>query len=161
MSELEADSQNHCSPLIFTQMPGHLLRRCHQISVGIFLHKCGQYELTPLQYVVLSALDSLGPSDQVSLGGVVALDRTTITHVITKLLDRSLISRKVSSKDKRFKIVKVTTNGQRLLRSVQTSVEAVQTQLLEPLTAEEAATLIQLLAKVSSANNDFSRAPQK
>ena len=39
----------------FENMAGHLLRRCHQIAVAIFLDECAAYDLTPLQFVVRSS----------------------------------------------------------------------------------------------------------
>ena len=62
--------------------PGHLMRRCQQIAVSVFLDECRSYDLTPLQFAVLAALLKGGPEDQVRLGGSLALDRTTISVVV-------------------------------------------------------------------------------
>src|SRR5580658_10623325 len=72
------------TPEPYLATPGHLLRRCHQISVAIFLDECQAFDLTPLQYVALSALATLGPMDKATIGGVVALDRTTVAVVTSK-----------------------------------------------------------------------------
>src|SRR5258707_3733026 len=92
----------------FRQMPGYLLRRCHQIGVAIFLDECKQLELTPLQFGSLAALDRFGPMDQVSLGGVMALDRTTILVVLSKLDRCGLIERRPSDNHKRSRIASIT-----------------------------------------------------
>ncbi|BBI63543.1 hypothetical protein HSBAA_48490 [Vreelandella sulfidaeris] len=63
-------------------LPGNLLRRCHQISVAIFLRKCEANNLTQLQYIILSALDEMGSLDQITLGGFTALDRNTVAIVV-------------------------------------------------------------------------------
>lgn len=144
----------------FHRMPGHLLRRCQQISVGIFHDFCKDYKLTPLQYAVLAALHTAGPLDQVTLGGKVALDRTTTAHVINRLLNRNLVARKLSAKDRRFKIVSMTAKGRKQLAAVQPAVLASQKEILVPLTDEEAQQLVDLLEKVAVGNNAMSRAPQ-
>src|ERR1700760_3299738 len=38
------------------QRPGFLIRRMHQIHVALFQERCAEFELTPLQYSLLSAL---------------------------------------------------------------------------------------------------------
>ena len=89
----------------FEHMAGHLLRRCHQIAAAIFLDECAAFELTPLQFAVLDSLLGDGPQDQVTLGGAVALDRSTISLVIGKLEQRGLVRRARSAQDQRAKIV--------------------------------------------------------
>lgn len=145
----------------FLDMPGHLLRRCHQIGVAVFLDECRVFELTPLQFSTLAALDSFGPMDQASLGGVTALDRTTVIVVLTKLEERGLIGRARSQKDKRAKIVAITEAGGKLVREVLPSVLSAQDRMLAPLSAGERAQLLALLGKVAEGNNRLSRAPHR
>lgn len=145
----------------FREMPGYLLRRCHQIGVAIFLDECKQLELTPLQFGSLAALDRFGPMDQVSLGGVMALDRTTILVVLSKLDRCGLIERRPSDADKRSKIASITEPGRRLLSKARPLVGDVQERILAPLTARERSQLVDLLAKVAEGNNDESRAPYR
>ena len=59
------------------RMPGHLIRRCHQISVALFLEECAAYDATPQQYAVLSALAENDGVDQITLAGLCAFNRTT------------------------------------------------------------------------------------
>ena len=72
-------------------MPGHLLRRCQQIAVALFLDECAPLNLTPLQFVVLSALADHGARDQASLGGLTATDRTTVQVVLGNLRKLGLV----------------------------------------------------------------------
>ncbi|HPE61303.1 MAG TPA: MarR family winged helix-turn-helix transcriptional regulator [Thiolinea sp.] len=145
----------------FSLMPGHLLRRCHQIALGIFHHQCRHFGITPLQYAVLSALEQRGTLDQVTLGGLVALDRTTTTHLVGKLLESGLVSRAINARDKRFKRVAITPAGRELLTRVAPHVQAVQDEIIRPLTPEEAEQLVSLLQKIALENNACSRAPQR
>ena len=143
----------------FAGLPGHLLRRCHQIAVAIFLDECSIYDLTPLQFAVLIVLSEQGPQDQVSLGGEIALDRTTITVVVRNLEERGLIVRDKSGRDQRSKIVSITAQGQAVLGVVLAVVQHAQTRIMAPLTAEEGAQLLKLLEKLAEGNNELSRAP--
>ena len=38
--------------------PGFLLKRCHQVSMAIFLHECSEFNLTQSQYGCLRALEA-------------------------------------------------------------------------------------------------------
>ncbi|SMH32483.1 MarR family winged helix-turn-helix transcriptional regulator [Mesorhizobium australicum] len=145
----------------FLAMPGHLLRRCHQIGVAVFLDECRAFDLTPLQFSVLSALDGFGAMDQARLGGVTALDRTTIIVVLTKLEERGLVTRVPSKKDKRAKIVAITEAGRRTLADVLPSALEAQKRMLGPLNGREQAQLLTLLRKMAEGNNSLSRAPHK
>jgi DNA-binding MarR family transcriptional regulator len=142
-------------------MPGHLLRRCHQIAVAVFLDECEAFELTPLQFAVLDSLHGKGPQDQVTLGGTVALDRTTISLVLRKLEQRGLVRRAISAQDQRAKIVTITAAGKTLVKTALASVEAAQQRIVAPLDDTEAQQLLQLLGKLASGNNALSRAPEK
>lgn len=143
----------------FADLPGHLLRRCHQIAVAIFLDECSIYDLTPLQFAVLIVLSEQGSQDQVSLGGEIALDRTTITVVVRNLEERGLILRDKSGRDQRSKIVSITAQGQALLNEVLPAVQQAQERIMAPLTSEEGVQLLGLLEKLADGNNALSRAP--
>jgi DNA-binding MarR family transcriptional regulator len=142
-------------------MAGHLLRRCHQIAVAIFLDECEAFELTPLQFAVLDSLQANGPQDQVTLGGAVALDRTTISLVIRKLEQRELVCREKSSQDRRAKIVTITATGKDLTDAALRAVQSAQQRIVAPLDDAETGQLLQLLAKLALGNNSLSRAPEK
>lgn len=145
----------------FLSMPGHLLRRCNQIGVAVFLEECRAFDLTPLQYSALAALKEFGPMDQARLGGVTALDRTTIIVVLSKLEENGLVTRKPSPKDRRAKIVAITAAGQQLLSEVSSSARRAQDVMLGPLTQRERTQLCNLLQKMADGNNKLSRAPHR
>ena len=130
--------------------PGHLLRRCQQIAVSVFLDECRGYDLT-----------QGGPEDQVRLGGRLALDRTTIGVVVKNLEERGLVTRRVSEKDRRSKPVSITADGERLIYDAVAAAEAAQDRMLAPLTAAERRQFIRLLQKMADGNNSESRAPLK
>lgn len=145
----------------FLDMPGHLLRRCHQISVAIFLDECAAFDLTPLQYVALSALATYGPLDKSRIGGVAALDRTTVAVVVKNLEDRGFVTIRPSEHDRRAKLIEITADGRRLLSSVQRNVGNAQERTVAPLSPRERAELMRLLRTIADENNLLSRAPRR
>ncbi len=142
-------------------MPGHLLRRCQQIAVALFLQECRADDLTPLQYAVLKALDQHGELDQNRLGGLTALDRTTVSTVVGNLERRGLVARRRSRADRRHNAITCTPAGGALLRRAQPAVDAAQARILAPLAADEREGFLACLKKIADGNNLESRAPLK
>jgi MarR family transcriptional regulator, lower aerobic nicotinate degradation pathway regulator len=139
--------------------PGHLLRRCQQIAVALFLDECAPLNLTPLQFVVLSALSDHGARDQASLGGLIATDRTTVQVVLGNLRKLGLVTRTKSRVDKRAKVIEITPAGRELVRVAIPLVERTQERIVAPLNRRERETLTRLLGKIADKNNLESRAP--
>lgn len=142
-----------------SSMPGHLLRRCQQIAVSVFLNECRTFDITPLQFSILSTLAQAGPLDQAGIGGYAALDRTTVSLVVRKLEQRGLVHRQVSEKDRRSRLITISPEGEALLHTVLPVVEAAQDRMLSPLTGAERQRLVGLLRKMADGNNRESRAP--
>ncbi len=142
-------------------MPGHLARRFQQIAVAVFLaevEKAG-YDLTPVQYATLAAVSANPSIDQVTLAGLIAYDRTTITGVVDRLVQKGLVSRQESSRDRRARELKLTPAGRKTLAGIATAVEAAQRLMLRGLSQQEANELVRLLQKAITAGNELSRAP--
>jgi MarR family transcriptional regulator, temperature-dependent positive regulator of motility len=142
-------------------MPGHLARRFQQIAVAVFLAEVEQagFDLTPVQYAALAAIDANPGIDQITLAGLIAYDRTTITGVIDRLVQKNLVSREPSSRDRRARVLTITDDGKTTLRAITPAVEAAQATMLRGLTAAESKELMRLLRKAIAAGNELSRAP--
>jgi DNA-binding MarR family transcriptional regulator len=142
-------------------MPGHLARRFQQIAVAVFLAEAeaAGYDLTPVQYAALAAVDANPGIDQATLAGLIAYDRATITGVIDRLAQKGLLARHESSRDRRARELKITAAGRRTLRGVTPAVEAAQQTMLRGLTPKESGELLRLLQKAIAAGNELSRAP--
>lgn len=143
------------------EMPGHLARRLQQIAVAVFLAEveAAGYDLTPVQYAALVAV-SINPGiDQVTLAGMIAYDRTTITGVVDRLVQKGLVARQERSRDRRARELTISDAGRRTLRGISPAVAAAQRSMLRGLTEEETKELVRLLHKVITAGNELSRAP--
>lgn len=141
------------------RLPGHLLRRCQQIAVAIFLQECRDLDLTPLQFAMLSALAGRPGLDQASLGGLIALDRTTVAVVAKNLEERGLISRERSAADRRARELLVTPAGRDLLAAAEPAMLQAQERILAPLDETERRLFVALLLRIAEEKNDESRAP--
>src|SRR5262245_26313421 len=142
-------------------MPGHLARRFQQIAVAVFLAEVDQagYDLTPVQYAALAAIRANPGIDQVTLAGLIAYDRTTITGVVDRLVQKGLVARRESSRDRRARELTITDEGKRTFRGITPAVEAAQLLMLRGLTEKESVELMRLLRKAIAAGNELSRAP--
>ncbi|MGJ4945768.1 MarR family winged helix-turn-helix transcriptional regulator [Bradyrhizobium sp. HKCCYLS1011] len=142
-------------------MPGHLARRFQQIAVAVFLAEVEQagFDLTPVQYAALAAIHANPGIDQITLAGLIAYDRTTITGVIDRLVQKGLVLRQASSRDRRARELQITEAGQQTFRAITPAVEAAQQIMLRGLTEMEARELVRLLKKAIAAGNELSRAP--
>jgi DNA-binding MarR family transcriptional regulator len=142
-------------------MPGHLARRFQQIAVAVFLAEVGDagFDLTPVQYAALAAIRTNPGIDQVTLAGLIAYDRTTITGVVDRLVQKGLLVRHASPRDRRARELQMTDAGRRMLRAIAPAVEQAQRIMLRGLSDKEARELMRLLRKAISAGNELSRAP--
>jgi len=142
-------------------MPGHLVRRFQQIAVAVFLAEVegSGFDLTPVQYAALAAISTDPGMDQVTLAGVIAYDRTTITGVVDRLVQKGLVVRRASPRDRRARALNVTEAGATTLRAITPAVEQAQRIMLRGLTDTEAGEFMRLLRKAIGAANELSRAP--
>ena len=143
------------------EMPGHLARRFQQIAVAVFLAEVetAGYDLTPVQYAALATIKANPGIDQITLAGLIAYDRTTITGVVDRLVQKDLLVRRASSRDRRSRELQLTEQGRKTLRGITPAVEAAQRMMMRGLTDKEAAELMRLLRKAIAAGNELSRAP--
>jgi DNA-binding MarR family transcriptional regulator len=144
-------------------MPGHLARRFQQIAVSVFHAEAEAlgFDLTPVQYAALNTIRSNPDIDQITLAGLIAYDRTTITGVIDRLVRKDFVTRRVSDTDRRARLLGITPAGEQVLEQIQPAVEATQHILLSGLSPSEGEHLMALLAKAIDTLNDRSRAPQR
>ena len=139
--------------------PGYLFRRMQQIAVAIFIEECRAYDLTPVQFAALVAIQTHPGIDATRLSAVIAFDRSTLGNVIERLEAKDYIERKPARQDKRVKLLHLTKAGAALLGDIMPSVDRAQARMLQPLKAAERKTLMALLTQLVDLNNEASRVP--
>jgi len=139
------------------QRPGFLVRRLHQIHLSMFLEECKDYQITPVQYGILSTLSVMPTLDQTTLGAELGLDRTTTADVVRRLEDRGLVQRSPDLNDRRIRLVKLTADGRAIVDKLRSSMERAQDRMLEPLNPAERAMFLHLLNVLVESNNQHGR----
>lgn len=131
-------------------LPGHLIRRLHQLSVATFTQKTQEagFDLTQLQFAVLSVLEENPEIDQATLATLVDMDKVTIGDVVSRLETRDLIRRVVKKTDRRARTLTLTTGGKTLLADVRPLVIEIQADILGSLSPEERDSFMALIIKV-------------
>ena len=139
--------------------PGYLFRRMQQIAVAIFVEECKSFDLTPVQYAALVAIQTHPGIDATRLSAVIAFDRSTLGNVIERLEAKGHIARRPAREDKRVKLLYLTRPGAALLRKVMPSVDRAQARMLQPLKLKDRKTLLALMTQLVDLNNEASRVP--
>ena len=139
--------------------PGYLFRRMQQIAVAIFVEECSEYDLTPVQFAALVAIQAHPGIDATRLSAVIAFDRSTLGNVIERLETKHYVERKPSSEDRRTKLLYLTKSGAALLRDVMPGVDRAQARMLQPLKSADRKMLMALLSQLVDLNNEASRVP--
>lgn len=142
-------------------MPGHLLRRCQQISIAIFLDECRDYDIRHLEYAVLKAVDALPDVDQITLAGSIAIDRTSIGRIVGRLERKQYITRYKRKDDARVNCVRISRKGKALLQELDPIVQRVEQRIVEPLTSAQRIQFMEILETICEFNNGLGRAPNR
>jgi DNA-binding MarR family transcriptional regulator len=146
------------SPWPLSQRPGFLIRRLHQIHVALFQEACGEFEITPLQYSLLSALAARKTADQTTLAADIALDRTTTTGALKRLAARHFVERAVSHEDRRARLCKLPPAGAALLAKIETSARAAHRATLNNLNEREQAAFVDMMQRIIADNSNHDSA---
>jgi len=139
--------------------PGFLIRRLHQIHVAIFFEECARFDVTPVQYSVLSALLERGQIDQATLAKEIGIDRTNVADVVRRLALRGLVVRSLGRDDRRIRLTALSRDGLLLVKSMKKAAKRAHERTIEPLPRAQRSAFLKALHKLVDANNDSGRAP--
>jgi len=134
------------------QRPGFLIRRLNQVHHAIF-YEALKGKVTPLQYGLLSVLNTQSGLDQTALTVELGADRTTLATTIELLEKRELLKRETHYSDKRRKVVSITLKGKRLLAKTEQQMHEAQLRLLAPLPLAEQQQFLQMMKVLVEGNN--------
>jgi DNA-binding MarR family transcriptional regulator len=152
---------NTLRPWPLSERPGFLIRRLHQIHAALFQDACGRFEITPLQYSLLSALAARKTADQTSLAADIALDRTTTTGALKRLEARKLVERPVDAADRRARLCRLTKAGAALLGKIEGAARGAHDATLAGLNDKERTQFIALMQRIVAENgNQNDEAPR-
>ena len=143
-----AEPMSASQEIQFSELPGHLFRRLHQLAVAQFAAKMEDIGLTPIQWAALVTTLQRPGLDQSSLSREIFIDTSTVNGVVDRLEARGLIQRRPSLDDRRLRLLYITEQGQLVLEEATAQVLDTQGWLLAPLSPKEQAQFMALMRKV-------------
>ncbi len=138
--------------------PCYLARRLEQIAVSIFYDLNADLMLTPIQYAALNAIRDYPSYEQRVIAKVIAVDRSTINGVTSRLSEAGLVIREKAGRNISLSL---TPKGSKLLKGVSNNDFKHRERFLSPLTENQREQFLTLLRKVVWGNNASSRAPME
>lgn len=141
------------APMPLWRRPGFLVRRLHQIHGAMFAEECASFDITPVQYAVMTTLAHQPDCDQNSLAVEVGLDRTNAADVLRRLARQGLVLRRASGLDRRRVLSRLTPRGTTILEAMQGAMVRAQQRLVAPLAAVEREQFLATMLKLIEAND--------
>ncbi|MEA3103877.1 MarR family winged helix-turn-helix transcriptional regulator [Caballeronia mineralivorans] len=139
--------------------PGFLIRRMHQIHGCLFAEETSEFNITPVQYSLLTTLETLGEIDQNTLAIEVGLERSSVAEVIPRLHARGLVNRRPAEHDKRLRLVKLSLHGKRLVARMAPAVQRAHDRTIEHLSVAERDLFMLMMVRLVEANNEQNVVP--
>jgi DNA-binding MarR family transcriptional regulator len=130
-------------------MASHLLHSAMQRADDLFAKEVGDAEITPRQFVLLAAAAELTDPSQTDLVKATGIDRSTLADIVRRLMRKGLLERRRSRADGRAKLVRLSRDGERLLKSIRSKAMRADAALLASLTADQRTALLDALKVVS------------
>jgi DNA-binding MarR family transcriptional regulator len=138
--------------------PGFLVRRLHQIHGALFAEECAGFDITPVQYAVLTTLSLRPDCDQNTLAQEVGLDRTNAADVLRRLARQGLVARHPGAQDRRRMLAHLTPRGAAVAEAMQSAMVRAQQRLIAALDSAEREQFLATLLKLVDATNGSGRA---
>ncbi len=127
------------------------LRRATRAVTRFYNRELRPEAIEITQFTLLMALDLVGETSQGKLGQLLALDSTTLTRMLDLLRKRGWVET-TEGIDRRFRIFRLTREGQRKFRHASRRWRTAQERLRTALGEDTMAELQGLLTRVASAS---------
>ncbi|MFJ6436155.1 MarR family winged helix-turn-helix transcriptional regulator [Streptomyces sp. NPDC091416] len=131
---------------------GHLIRRAEQVHTALWSEHVSR-EITSQKFAILNALSRDPGIDQRTLGRRTSLDRSTVNHMVRRLIDLNLVSQERDEADRRRTLLALTGEGAELLDSLIAPAERINELLLGSLPPDERAVAVDVLTRLASLND--------
>lgn len=130
----------------------HQLRRASQAVNASWQLRSS--DLTPAQFAVLQVLDERESLDQKTLGALAAVDRSTLTPLLDRLLARDLITKSTDPGNRRRQLIALTPAGHERAALGRRQAQETSRWIEDLLGPERLATLTLLLKELGDADRD-------
>lgn len=130
------------------QLVSFQVRRAQAALTQGFQAKLRAYDLSLMQYAVLSVMQENPGLSQTDLGNALGIDRSTMVAIIDRLQGRNLVYRESSPQDRRSYALILTAEGKALLRTIAPIVDAYEAEITSDLNEAERGQLLSLVQRL-------------
>jgi DNA-binding MarR family transcriptional regulator len=139
------------------ERPGYLARQFHRIATTLFLEETQKYDITALQYGILTVVHSRPGIDQISACEALGADRSTLATVVDRLEKQGLVERAASTTDRRSNALHLTHQGKRLLPVIRRAEEMMRKRIFKSLTSTEQEMFTELMTRIIEDHAQYAR----
>jgi len=138
----------HISLGALQNLAGYHLRRASGTFAADFSRTLEGTGMRQVLLGILSVIDANPGVNQGAAGRALGIQRANVVALINDLVERGLVDRRVSKSDRRAFELSITPAGEALLAQCLEKIAAHEERLLSDLSAEERATLFDLLSRI-------------
>jgi DNA-binding MarR family transcriptional regulator len=142
-----------------TERVGFLIRRLHQIHVALFVQEAAALDITTIQFTALSVLYQRGEIDQSELAMHVGMDRTNVSDVVRRLLERGYMTVRVNPAHGRRRLIGLTAQGTAFLKRADRCARRAQERTIAALAEPDRKVFAALLRYLVQEQNSLGRSP--
>ena len=148
-AEGDASSEDIARRLKLDKGLGFLVRLLDTRVNILYERLTAQNDITPRQFGVLLTLYQQGTLTLTELAAHIRVDRSTLGEMITRMAERSLVSKRSNGNDRRSAEVQLAPAGKSVLLKIVTGAARLQAALLAPLAPEDRAHFMRCMKLVA------------
>jgi len=132
-----------------TQCINFLLTRAQHAVLSYFRSRLDEYDVTPVQYGILSCLWCKDGQTATEIAQRICLDGSTITGILDRMENKGLLERQSDPNDRRAIRVVLSDKGRQLEKPLGEVVKASNQRVLDIFTKEEQELFVESLKRVA------------
>ncbi len=136
------------APLDIGVLEGHLGYFARRLQIWIFqdfIRTLSAVDISPAQYSVLVVIAANPGASQSQIANTLGIERARLVRLLDRLEERGLIERLLSAKDRRSHALRLTRQGNQILKRARTLAAVHEARLTEMLGPEQREVLIAVL----------------
>lgn len=141
------ESRGAFTPEWLVDAPGFKARKVYQAYLTLW-NQHMESLITGPQYAVLAVVEHNPRADLASVAAAAAVDPSTMTDIVKRLERRELIVRFTSLKDKRVKLLEITSLGSKTLLEARDREEKLAERLFKDLPPDRRTELLSALDEI-------------
>jgi len=125
-----------------------LLTKAHQNVLNYFRARLHKFDVTPVQYAILSCLWIKNERTATQIAQKLSLDGSTITGILDRMANKDLIKREPDPNDRRAIRVVLTEKGIQLREPIEKTIKLTNQSVLDILSKEEQEQFVNYLERI-------------